>query len=314
MDLSTLVALMRRHLRIALVGAVALVASCGYVLTSVPLTQSVTGSVVLLSPPLSHSDAVSFGQLGAQNPMLSFSDALLVNANLLVKVLSSPTYTKQLAAQGATAAYTVATSNDGVVPLVAVTAKSTQAAAAERTAQIVLEAARQELDRRQAAVGAPASTFIRTETLVAPSTATASWKGRIQDLLEVALVVILDTFLLALAVDWVTSRRAAARAATAEGSGEDPTAPEADHPGRPRRARPGKRPLPATVPVSPVAAPEKVRVRRAAVATDSAPGSRRARPPSASTAELERRRGWTAADDDATGTDGPPGVGDRAAR
>lgn len=197
------------------------------VLAFVPLTYQASASEVLIAPPLPAGTAAATGNIGAQNALLGFNDALNVDASILITVVGDPAERAAMRAAGATAAYTLSPSIDGVTPLVEVTASSKSPAAAQRTVALVMAETKQVLAARQAAVGAPADTLIRTSQLSPVGPATRHWKVRIEYLLIICLVGALLTYLAALTWDRLATRHQVAPEPPSQDGKPDPPSDEA---------------------------------------------------------------------------------------
>ena len=198
--------LLRRWLLPAL-GVLVTVAGIGYVIKFVPLTYQSQASVVLL-PPAAPANAVqATGNVGLQNPLLSFSNALNVDARLLIQELNDPTVQRAVAARGGTASYSATGSVDQITPLVVLTSSSRDPAVAARTTRLLVEESGALLARRQAAVGAPSDAQITLQMVNPLTAATSTWHGRLKDLVGVVLAGGLLTLLLA-RLSGLWSRRA----------------------------------------------------------------------------------------------------------
>jgi hypothetical protein len=206
MDTDTALSVLLRRWRIALAGLLLTIIGVLYVLVDLGPIYKTTGSLVLVAPALPKAAAEANGDIGAENPLLGFSNALNIDANLVIKGLSDPTQVAAIQSKGGIASYKLEGSVDGITPLINVTASSRHPVAAEQTAKVVMSAAQRFLADRQAAVRAPADTLIHADVLTAPSPAKKSWSGRLKDLIIVILAGTVGTYLIALGRDRTATR------------------------------------------------------------------------------------------------------------
>jgi capsular polysaccharide biosynthesis protein len=143
-----------------------------YAMQAVSPSYEASGAVVLLGPATAGAPVKGEPTPAPVNPYLQFGGALETTGEIVSRTLMSADEVDKLSRRGATSAYEVGTGSEGGSPIVNVIATDTDEAAAIRTVAIVVAEVRTELQRRQAAAGAPPSQFIRVENVTIPTKAT----------------------------------------------------------------------------------------------------------------------------------------------
>jgi hypothetical protein len=193
----------------------------GAVFYTVHTQYESTGTLVLTAPPsggvtqLNPKDAT-----GPGNPLLDFEGSLTITTQLLIQSLSSPTVQQAIADKGGVGTYQAGDGETGG-PFVVVIADATSPAQAEKTVTLALQTAKDELNQRQKALDAPASTYIVTQIVVPPTPATTKIGSKVKAggiALALGLVLSLAA---AYAVESVSTNRRRRRAAQAGGSDLD---------------------------------------------------------------------------------------------
>lgn len=182
---------------------------------TIVLTAPVSGGVTQLNPQ---------NATGPGNPLLDFEGSLTITTQLLIESLSSPTVQAQIAAQGGTGTFQAGDGETGG-PFVVIIADANSKALAERTVTLALNFASNELNQRQKALQAPASTFINTQVVVAATPATTKLSSKLKTsgaALAVGLILSLAT---AFAVE---SRSINRRRRKAEQDVDEPDEPMVD--------------------------------------------------------------------------------------
>ncbi|OLR90796.1 hypothetical protein [Actinokineospora bangkokensis] len=152
----------------------------GAAFAAVPTEYESKGLVILTVPTsgatVTNDPAKPAGQV---NPLLAFDGSLQVTSQLLVQTLNDPKIVEQLAGQGATADYQAGDGSlDG--PFIMVIADGTSPDEAQRTVSLAFDRVREELTKRQTGLGAPTSTFINMENVVAPTPAEPKIGGKVR--------------------------------------------------------------------------------------------------------------------------------------
>jgi hypothetical protein len=180
----------------------------GAVFLSVPTQYESTGTLVLTAPPSGGVTQVNpKDATGPGNPLLDFEGSLTITTQLLIQSLSSPTVQQQIGQQGGVDTFQAGDGETGG-PFVVIIADAPSKAQAQKTVSLALNFAKNELNQRQKDLDAPASTYIVTQVVVAPTPATTKIGGKVKAggvALALGLVVSIAA---AFAVDSVmTSRR-----------------------------------------------------------------------------------------------------------
>ncbi|HEY3610770.1 MAG TPA: hypothetical protein VGL06_24955 [Pseudonocardiaceae bacterium] len=166
-----------------------------------------TGTVVLREPSLAQS-----GGKGGDppNPMLSFSDSLSTDAQLLVQSLNSPTAAAAVGALGGTATF-VAGNGAQAGPFIIVTADSLTAGPAAATVALAFKYASQELAQREKALGASISSYIILDAVVPPTDPTLKIGGKSRLALAALIISLAATLTATSLADAYLRRRAGRR-------------------------------------------------------------------------------------------------------
>jgi hypothetical protein len=164
-----------------------------------------TGTVVLREPSLAQSGGVKGG--GPPNPMLSFSDSLSTDAQLLVQSLNSPTAAAAVAQQGGTATF-VASNGGRNGPFIMVTADSLTAGPAATTVALAFKYAGQELAQREKALGAPPISYIILDNVVTPTEPQLKIGGKSRLALSALIMALAATLTVTFLADTYLRRRA----------------------------------------------------------------------------------------------------------
>lgn len=180
----------------------------GAVFLSVATQYESTGTLVLTAPPSGGVTQVNpKDATGPGNPLLDFEGSLTITTQLLIQSLSSPTVQQQIGQQGGVNTFQAGDGETGG-PFVVIIADAPSKAQAQKTVSLALTFAKNELNQRQKDLDAPASTYIVTQVVVAPTPATTKIGGKVKAggvALALGLVVSIAA---AFAVDSVmTSRR-----------------------------------------------------------------------------------------------------------
>jgi hypothetical protein len=148
---------------------------------SVSTQYESTATIVLTSPSSGASVSASGSQSGNKiNPLLAFDGSLTTSAQIVIETLKDPAVLKQYEnVDGAPA--TIAVGNGQLAgPFVVVVVTAATAEGATRTTGSVLELARKELTARQESLQAPASTYIRADSVVNPTEGKALIGGKVR--------------------------------------------------------------------------------------------------------------------------------------
>lgn len=138
--------------------------SAAAIYASVPVRYESQG-VAVLTPPVAGPGISAGAAQGATNPMLSFNTSLEVAASVITQSLNTDAYLKELV--GPDGKDSIEISNKS--GFITVTAESTAAARAQLLVTTMLTRVDEELITRQSALGAPPSTFIIANPVVAPT-------------------------------------------------------------------------------------------------------------------------------------------------
>jgi hypothetical protein len=167
-----------------------------------------TGTVVLREPSLAQSGGKAGG--GPPNPMLSFSDSLSTDAQLLVQSLNSPTAAAAVGAMGGTATF-VAGNGGRSGPFIMVTADSLTAGPAAATVALAFKYAGQELAQREKALGAPPISYIILDDVVTPTEPALKIGGKSRLALAAVIIALAATLTATSLADAYLRRRAGRR-------------------------------------------------------------------------------------------------------
>lgn len=212
MDFALTVRVLARRWYAAVPAFLLVVAVAGLVVVTTPHEYESTGTVVLSEPdPAAALADHSLGRNQIANPLLSFPDSLITDSTLLIQSLNSSDTADQLSRQGGTAELTA---SDGKLtgPFIVLTADATSPDAVRRTVTLALRYARQELVRRQRALGAPEGSFIVVKDVVPPSDPAPKMGGRTRLTLAVGILSVSAALCAAYAAETIATRRRRVRA------------------------------------------------------------------------------------------------------
>lgn len=152
----------------------------GGVFVAVPTQYESTGTIVL-TPPTDGGIVATNPKdaTGPGNPLLGFQGSLTITTQLLIQSLSSPTVQQQIAAGGGVDTYQAGDGGTGG-PFVVIIADAPTKAQAQRTVDLALKYATNELNTRQKDLDAPPSTFISTQVVVDPTPAQTKLGGKVR--------------------------------------------------------------------------------------------------------------------------------------
>jgi hypothetical protein len=153
----------------------------GGVFFSVSAQYESTATIVLTSPSSGARVGAGGSQSGEKiNPLLAFDGSLTTSAQIVIETLKDPAILKQYEnVDGAPAG--IAVGNGQLAgPFIVVVVTAATAEGATRTAGSVLELARKQLAARQESLQAPASTYIRADSIVNPTPGKALIGGKVR--------------------------------------------------------------------------------------------------------------------------------------
>ena len=184
MDFWESVRVLRRRWLVAVPAALLAFVIAGATYMSIPTRYESTGVLVLTSPSLGGTFTASTKPEDVQriNPLLAFDSSLITSAQILIQIVRDPAVAEQLGV-GPDSTDTFELNNGSAEqrgPFVVVTATSESSPEARALTGRVLDRIVQELDERQRAVGAPASTFITSQALVRPTQPQAKIGGKVR--------------------------------------------------------------------------------------------------------------------------------------
>ena len=273
----TIGVLLRRWYVSVPVFAVAL-ALGGGVFFKTPTQYEATGTMVLTAPTAGASVAIDPSKAtGPGNPLLDFEGSLTITTQLLIQSLSSPAVQQQIATEGG-ASFQAGDGNTGG-PFVVILADAKSPAQAELTVNLALKYAQNELDARQKNLNAPPTTFIGTQSVVSPTTATTKISGK----LKTGGIALVGGLVLSLLVaygieSFSTRRRKRAEAEPDDDDlivDDDTTMAELDESAAPtKKMQPAPAPRPAPQPVRsgpPRPSPHPVSTHRESLTTPHSP-------------------------------------------
>jgi hypothetical protein len=180
----------------------------GGVFLKVPTQYEATGTMVLTAPTAGATTAIDPAKAsGPGNPLLDFEGSLTITTQLLIQSLSSPAVQQQIQTEGGASTFQAGDGQTGG-PFVVIIADAVTPAQAELTVSLALKYAQNELDARQKNLNAPPSTYIGTQSVVSPTTATTKISGKVKAA-GVALVAgVVVSLLAAYGIEsWSANRR-----------------------------------------------------------------------------------------------------------
>jgi hypothetical protein len=188
MDFWKTIGVLLRRWQVAVPVFVVALGIAGGVFLKVPTQYVSTGTMVLTAPTAGGVTAIDPSRAsGPGNPLLDFEGSLTITTQLLIQSLSSPSVNEQIAAEGGSSTYQAGDGNTGG-PFVVIIATANSPQNAELTVSLALKFAQSELDARQKNLDAPPSTYIGTQSVVSPTTATTKISNKVKDA-GIALVV-----------------------------------------------------------------------------------------------------------------------------
>lgn len=207
MDFSQTMRAIGRRWYVAVPVFLLVVAAAGLIAVMTPHDYESTGTVVLSEPdPKTALEHHTLGHDQVANPLLGFADSLATDSQLLIQSLNSPGAAQQLAASGGTATYT-ASDGDLDGPFIVVTADSPTPAHVTSTVTLAMRYVRDQLLRRQQALGAPASSYIVVKDVVAPTQPAAKHGGRSRYVGGTAIMALAASLCAVFAVETISRRR-----------------------------------------------------------------------------------------------------------
>ena len=212
MDLLTTIRILLRRWFVVVPGLLLTAGAAYYAMQAVSPSYEAAGAVVLLGPATAGAPVKGEPTPPPVNPYLEFGGALETTGEILSRTLMSQAEVDKLYAKGATATYEVGTGSEGGSPIVNVIATDTDEAVAIRTVGIVAAEVRAELQRRQAAAGAPASQFIRVEDVTIPTKATKMAGSTMRAVAAVMALGLAVSFGLGFMAEAIAVRRSAPHA------------------------------------------------------------------------------------------------------
>jgi hypothetical protein len=270
---------------------------------TIPTRYSSTGVMLLTTPSTGgrFTEAGPPDEVIQVNPLLAFDGSLVITAQIVAQVLNDPATKRELGIVAGSQDTFLANNGETQSPFVFVNAESDSAEGALSLVARTLERASTELNDRQAALKAPASTFIKTEVLVPPTEPEAQIGGKIRfagAALVLSLILSLtvtfgtDSFLDALrrrrerhagtgrsaepGEKAATDKAAADKAAAEDATGSEVEPPLAAVPPRPP-ARPAAHPRPDE-PTRPNTVPVSAPAHRSVTSAGPATGRRNGTP------------------------------------
>lgn len=212
------VRLLLRRWYVAVVGIVLIAGGAFYTTTSVPTQYQASGEMLFLLPP------DSTGHKTPSNPYINLVPGLTTTASMIATEAMTKDVGDQLARDGFRSEYSVALV-PSTGPLLVVSSKDTDPAAAVRMRDRVMKWLRDRLDERQQAIEVPESQFIYTEATNVGKSAEAVPGNKIRAIAGVGGVGMILTLLFAFGLDRLLSRRqtvAELRLAHVEGDDDEP--------------------------------------------------------------------------------------------
>ena len=198
---------MARRWYVVLAGVLVLGGGAAAVVAYVPTTYQSSGQMVLLLPPQAS------GTEKPVNPYLNLQTGLTTAASLVSGAASTKDVEKEMEEAGFDSEYAVAVV-PGTGPLISVTAKDSDGAAATATRDAVMAWIDQELLRIQDEVRTPRSQYISATRSSVSRTPEALPGSKLRALAALGAVVGLLTLALTFGIDRVLLRRVARRNAT----------------------------------------------------------------------------------------------------
>lgn len=181
MDFWMTIRVLLRRWYIALPVFVVSLGLAGAVFFSVSAQYESTATIVLTSP----STGATVGGAGATsgekiNPLLAFDGSLTTSAQIVIETLKDPAILKQYENVDGMPADVAVGNGQLAGPFIVVVVTAGTPEAATRTAASVVELARKELADRQQSLQAPASTYIRADSVVSPTPGKALIGGKVR--------------------------------------------------------------------------------------------------------------------------------------
>jgi hypothetical protein len=233
MDLLSIVQAIWRH-KLASIPVILLTAvGMFYVYAIKPPVYQATANLLLLSPPGAPTASQiaadpKLGKVSSNNPYVNFQN-LAVVADAVQHVVTSAASAQALANAGADPRYLVALSTDyGAPPILQITGTASSAQAAIRTAILVTQAAKADLQLLQQKQGVNPFYMIKSTELVPPAQAQRSVSGKLRTLIAVLGLGTILLFVVVSVTDVLEKRRRASSSIDAD------TRPRQDANVRPR--------------------------------------------------------------------------------
>ncbi|WP_203881909.1 hypothetical protein [Planotetraspora kaengkrachanensis] len=186
---------------------------------AVPVTYTSSAGIVLTIPKTGSSLPVNSKQPDpVTNPLLNFDDGLSMSASILIQALSAPEVGTELGVvPGGKTGFTVsngATNPEWMMsgPFVFIEAESDTAEGAEGIVTKLVARAKEEMAKRQTAVGAPQQTFLNVTVVVPPTTPIAESGSKSRAAAAAGAAGLILSFFAAFAVESFLDARRARRA------------------------------------------------------------------------------------------------------
>jgi capsular polysaccharide biosynthesis protein len=202
MNVLTLGSILWKYKRVTIPVIVLTIIAMFYVVALKPPVYQAKADILLGNPPAAPTAAQiaanpKLGKVNSNNQFVGLGNLVLV-ADIVIEVVSSPATQQQLVAQGVTTSYSAALDvSFESPPAVVITGQGSSPAVAEENAQIVTKAAEGDLYDMQKKQGINPTYMITSTEYVKPTSATSSSSGALRKLIE---VLVLGLFVLLVAV------------------------------------------------------------------------------------------------------------------
>jgi uncharacterized protein involved in exopolysaccharide biosynthesis len=206
MDVGDFFRLMLRRWAVTVPGLILTALATAAAYMAVPTQYQSQVQMTLLNAPKVTSEQGNFG-----NPYLAFDTALLADADLLARNLSSNSAAQQLQSLGMTEDYTAALADNALGPFLQLTVTGPGRPDVQRSMQTLIRFSQQRWLSLQQASSAPQGSIIQMTLIAAPSVPTPVNKRKFEAVAGVAIAGIVLTILLAVLVDSIIRRRRSER-------------------------------------------------------------------------------------------------------
>ena len=181
MDFWMTIRVLLRRWYIALPVFVVSLGLAGAVFFSVSAQYESTATIVLTSPSTGATVGAAGSSSGEKiNPLLAFDGSLTTSAQIVIETLKDPAILKQYENVDGMPAEVAVGNGQLAGPFIVVVVTAGSAEAASKTTASVLDLARKELADRQQSLQAPASTYIRADSVVSPTPGKALIGGKVR--------------------------------------------------------------------------------------------------------------------------------------